>query len=483
MSLSPAHRGFSIAWALLVAAWLAGSVLWLSWDRVVRDGDEEGHVGAAELFEVELADGDVSAAAERLWAGQTGEYPGLFPAAVGAWWAAWGGGQPGRVPVRAGLLLSLLVAAVAARRLAADAAPDQPWAPLGAGAATLLLPMANGLSRHFMPEGALVAAVAVAALAGSRAAARPDAGRALAFGVALGAGMLVKQTFALYALAPAAWALWRLGRHRWLALSAAGLIAGPWYLSHLNAQLAYSTGSAAALGPSSLLQKLLYYPVVAAWEGLGPPLLLAAVAAVWALARQAAGRRALWVPGLWLVGGGLLLVAVPKKYPRLLAPLTPAAAVVMGVALAGARRPARVFAGVGLASAAWVIGASARTIPAPSLVDDLDPGCTQRWLRAPQPDDLGMLAVTQAVAAAAPGPVVVLGGPAIPCDVATTHPWIEHLGPSLRRAGLERPVVAAEGAGTVGTVVVDWTGGGGQRVAVPALQRTFTLRVTPGPMR
>ena len=35
---------------MLTIAWLGLSVAWLDADRMVRDGDEEGHVGAAELF-------------------------------------------------------------------------------------------------------------------------------------------------------------------------------------------------------------------------------------------------------------------------------------------------------------------------------------------------------------------------------------------------------------------------------------------------
>ena len=43
-----------------VAAWLVASWAWLRSDALLRDGDEEGHVGAAELFRADLLQGDVA---------------------------------------------------------------------------------------------------------------------------------------------------------------------------------------------------------------------------------------------------------------------------------------------------------------------------------------------------------------------------------------------------------------------------------------
>ena len=112
----------------------------------------------------------------------------------------------------------------------------------------------------------------------------------------------------------------------------------------------------------------------------------------------------------------------------------------------------------------------------PRLVRDLDPRCMQLWLRPPQPDDLGMEAVAAAIAVAGPGTVVVLGEPEIPCAVQTTHPWSQHLGPYLRRAGLEREIgreVTADAA-----IVIDWTqrSDAGTPIAIPALDTTLWIR-------
>lgn len=187
-------------WVLLATLWLAATATWLHADRGPRDGDEEGHVGAADLLRAELEDGELVRFAGQTWRGDMGDYPSLYPATVAAMWAGAGGGQPGRLPVRLGNAAALLVAAGAAGAVARRLAPDRSAAGLLAAGATLLLPLSNGLARHFMPEGLLVAAAAVCALAALRAVERPSAGRLLALGLAAGAGFLVKQTFGLVAL-------------------------------------------------------------------------------------------------------------------------------------------------------------------------------------------------------------------------------------------------------------------------------------------
>jgi 4-amino-4-deoxy-L-arabinose transferase-like glycosyltransferase len=479
---------------LLAIAWLALSVAWLDADRLVRDGDEEGHVGAAELFAGRLAAGDWGGFLSDAWMGDLGEYPPLFPALVGAWWHLLGGGQPGAAPVRAVALGGLLLAAWATGRLASEAHGAPGWkaddpAPPGEAAGflafglTLCLPLANGLSRHFMPEGLLVGAVATSVWLAWRAADRPGPWTALALGLALGLGLLVKQTFVLLAIVPVAVAAARAGR--WLGVTAltAALVAGPWYVRHLGEQLAYGQQSVAASpdAAANLPATLAYYPATALWLGIGPWLALVGLVAVVLLVLRArrGGRTALAIALAWGLGGAALLTVVPKKYPRLLAPLTPAVALLAGVAVAHVPRRRL---GIALAlppAAAWVAGASLVPMAEPAFVPEVDPRCLQVWLRPPVDDDLGLAAVAAAAAEAREGPVVVTGGPEIPCAVQTTHPWTNHLSPYLRRAGLEREVVT-EGRGAVR---VDWTRDtarrGGTWVAVPALGGGFALDHRP----
>lgn len=456
--------------ALLAICWVGLTALWLARDHALPDGDEQGHVGAAALFAGDLREQGPLAFAERLLVGETGEYPGLYPAALGLGWAALGEGQPGRLPLRLLNLGFTLLGALAAGRLAARLAPPgrAELAMVAGFGATLLGPEANGIARAFMPEGALLAAVGGATLAAARAAERPDARRAAELGLALGLGLLTKQTFALYALAPALYGLVALRGRAALALGLALAVAGPWYLGHLGAQLGYGAASAGPDAAVGLLDHLLYYPLALGWSGLGPALGLGLLLSL----RRARPS----LPALTLIVGLLLLVAVPKKYPRLLVPLLPAAAAVLGASLA--RRPLPVSLALGGAAAGWVVLGSVRDLPPPGPIRAMASGCVQRWLRGPEPDDFGLPEV-EAAARGVAGPVIVIAGPEIPCEVRTTPPWVEHLRPWLEHAGLDREVLErAPGEPAPPGLVVDWSGGPGARVEVPALGAGFALRDT-----
>lgn len=464
---------FSIGAARLIGGlfalvWLAISIVWLSADRGLMDGDEQGHVGSAALFAEDLRTDEPWRWAERLWLGDTGEYPGLYPAIIGAAWAVAGTGQPTRLPIRALNLGWLLLGAAATARVAARAETRPRLAATSAFVVTLLLPEANGLARHFMPEGALLGLTGLALLAATRARERPSTGRALALGVVLGLGLLTKQTFAIYALGPVIWATPRLRAASAWTLAAALLLAGPWYATHLAGQWAYGLGSAPSEHPAPLLLHLGYYPIALGWISLGPVLLLGLLAC-------GRPRRAPLAALTLLLGLGLLVV-IPKKYPRLLAPLGPAAALLVASGLARARRPRLGLAGLGSMGTGWLISSSISPLPMPTTIEAMSAGCVQRWLGPPQRDAFGLPQVERA-ARLVPGPITVIGAPEIPCEVQTTAPWIEHLRPWLEWAGLDREVVEADDARDAHTgLIVDWTGREGRIIEVPALQSSFALR-------
>jgi len=453
---------------LIALVWLGLSILWLRADHGLLDGDEQGHVGAAALFAEDLRSEAPWRWAGRLWLGDTGEYPGLYPAITGGAWAVAGEGQPTRPSIRIFNLGWLLLGAVAVGRVASRDEVRPRLAGLAASAILLLLPEANGLVRHFMPEGALVGWTGLTLLAAARARERPGVVRALALGAALGLGMLLKQTFAIYALAASLWALPRLrGRALW-ALALGLVLAAPWYTAHLAAQWAYGLGSAPSEHPASLAQHLAYYPLALAWISLGPVLLAGLL--VWGRPRQAP------LAALSLLVGLALLVAIPKKYPRLLAPLGPPVAVLVAAGLARSRAPGLALGGLGAAGAGWLIAASTRPIPLPETVREMSGGCVQRWIGPPQPDAFGLPEVERA-ARLIPGPITVIGAPEIPCEVQTTPPWIEHLRPRLEWAGLDREVrEAPPEEPVVDGLIVDWRGGQGRMIAVPALGSAFALR-------
>ncbi len=452
-------------------------------DHVIRDGDEEGHVGAAELYLSDLSSGELGEVLKKSFLGEgMGEYPQGFATITAGWWWAQGGGRPGRPAVRAVCLLGLLMAAWSTGRIARRYAPSdrQDLAELAATGGVLLLPLCNGLARHFMPEGLLTGVVALAVLAAIRATERPSIGRAAVLGLAIGGGLLVKQTFILVAAAPLLACLLTLGRSGlgWVAVTTLTALAtaGPWLAGRIATQSDYLSDSVAGQGDASLFDHLIYYPWTTGWLGLGPVLTVATVLSIVALVKRGE-RRARWMGIVWLVGGILVLMLIPKKYPRLMAPLLPAAAIWWAAAVVRTKRPAAWMTGVGVLAAAWLVVASTIQMPIQVAPSGVDPGCPQQWLRPPQESDLGLQRVAQAMPTQPAGrPIVVevIGSPEIPCHVQTTYTWHRHLRPYLSRSGHE--AIVEKGPIEDADITVDWTQGPGTQVAVPTLKSTFWIR-------
>lgn len=417
--------------------WLVGNLLWLQSDGLLRDGDEEGHVGAAELLRDLLQSDGLMAWLSASFAGDYGEYPPLYPGLIAAWWTAMGGGVPGATAVRAINLAWPLVAAAAM----ASMVPRARRALVVA--LVVLIPGLCGLSRHFMPEGAVVAAVSVVAALSWHAFCTPSWRRAVALGVGVAVAMLIKQTAMLYVLGPLLVALWGL-RHRAVVTAlTAGSIAGPWYITQWSAQRDYAARSMDVA--TFTVEGLLYYPVVGLWAELGPILAAVAIVGLVGAWRQPVVRFA----AIWAGVGLLVLVSVPRKYPRLLDPLLPACAL---VAACGVRRERWGWGAAG-GAALWTAAASSVwQLPDPPLVTTVDDGCLQRWLRPAVVDDFGLAAIADAVRQRHPQRIVVLHAPPIPCAVQTTHPWIDHLSPYLRRAGVDTQITEQGD----GDLIIDW---------------------------
>lgn len=471
---------------LLLAAHLAVGMAWISRDRIVRDGDEEGHVGAAELVLDAWRSGrPLDAVQMSLW-GELGEYPPLYAGIQGAWWAVAGGGDPARPAVRGVNLLWPLLAALSVWSLAR---PLGGVPALGAMASVLLLPEVTGLGWHFMPEGPLVAAVALAVTGIVALGRKPGIARILLCGASLAVAFLVKQTAVVY-LAPVLAAAmasnepgaWRRRGCVGVAVAVAIPCVAPWLVPHLEAQWSY--GVAAVEGPSgiALLDHLTFYPRSIFWAGAGPGLavvgLVGVGVAVSAVRRGGEPGRIAVLAGAWLVGSVLLLVLIPRKYPRLAAPALPAVGLLVALLLAR-NGWSRVLAWTGLAAAAgWWVWGTSRPLPIPASALTLDARCPQRWFRPPIEDDLGIGDVVEASRTAPPGVVRVVDSPAIPCDVQTSFDWDAHLGPALRRAGVDR-LVTLEGPLGDAALVVSFAGappgGLGVERPVPLLDATMWI--------
>lgn len=463
--------------------WCLGNLAWLAQDRLVRDGDEEGHVGAAELFLHRALDVDIVGFLDMAWRGSLGEYPPLFPALIGGGWALLGGGDPGRVGVRVLGLVGPLLAAVSMGWMAgqhvpaktADGASPTETARAIALVLGLGLPLAGALGRHFMPEGLLVGAVALAVATASWAGQRPGLGRAVLLGGVFAAGLLVKQTFVLYAAVPVLiFGLIPLGRWSLATALTSAAVAGPWYLGQGAAQLDYVAASVDNGHSVGVLAGLAYYPALVSWSLAGPVVCVAAVFGAMRVERGPTRRAAIGAV-VWFLTSLLLLVAIPKKYPRLGAPLGLPVVLLAGLGLSRVRRPAVVTGIVGGGALVWSAGLAMVDLQSAPWTPVVDPRCEQRWLRPPSPDDLGLAAVVDAVRHAGEGVVAVAGAPDIPCAVQTTHPWLTHLEPALRRAGLEREVVS--GVVPDAAVQVRFGPPTAGSVPVPGLDRQLTIVV------
>ena len=427
------RKALHILAAGFTAVFLILNLWWIQADKLVRDGDEEGHVGAAELFVDDYNNGRFGGALHRAFVSdQMGDYPSLYPASIGTWWWLTGGGQPSRLPVRSFNLIYLLLAAGAVywMRGRIETGP----ALLGASA-VLFLPLSVGIARHFMPEGALAACVALAIAAAVRQRDAPSKRSALLLGFILGAGFLTKQTFPLYVLAPLALLI---RPHRSLLWCLPGIgMALPWAWQNLLGQSSYLTDSAAYGGEAGFFGHLFFYPTALISLGVGPVwgvLLAGAIYMGW----KSRHHRSLILALVWLFGGMLLLTLVPKKYARLLVPLLPACGLIFAVAIAARPR----FGQFLLLGVAWTCTASISTQadlrPAQSLVN-FEPGQIQTWFRPPDRRDLGFEALRPIAEGNVGVPILVIDAPDL-TPQQTTHAWDQHLGPWLRRAGLDREI-------------------------------------------
>ncbi len=354
------------------------------------------------------------------------------------------------------------------------------WPALVAGLCVLCTPLLLGLGRHFMPEGALVAACSLVVLALEGVRRRPAAWRYALLGCALGATLLIKQSAALCLLPVLALRLPRRAGSA-LALALAACLLLPWLGPRLAEQWSYGGQSVAAPPGVSPLRQLGFYPWSFFWVGAGP------VLAVLGVAGTAAGLRArreggpaweiTWVALAWGLGAFLLLLLVPRKYPRLMAPALPALGLLAAVLAARMRRPWWLGGGLVLALV-WSAWGSLRAIPVPESALVMDERCPQRWFRPAVDDDLGLGAALEAVARARPGPVRVLGTVELPCELQSSFDWRAHLGPALRRAGLDRELLLDDAPGQA-AVILSWQGAQpgwqGYELPVPALGETLWI--------
>jgi hypothetical protein len=375
-------------WVWLVLAVIAlgaAVVVWTAGDRRPPEWDYANHLERALGCHRILA--GRAPLGEILW--QSGLYPPGALCLAGAAYFVF----PATLLTARLLMLAWVAVAMAAVYALGRRLLD---AETGLLAAILLAaaPITAVLLLSFQLDVPLMAAVAVALLALARAEAFARAGRSLALGAALAAGMLVKSTFGIYVLPPLAWAAWQAARApdrraRLLRLAGALALAGglvlPWYgarLATLPATILYrATASGAEEGDPLPLTAagLLTYPAHLAYA-LGP---LAAALLVWgvlALWRERAARGFLWAALL------LPLAAISlahNKDLRYLVPVLPAMAVVAAVPGRALSRRARIgLLGLCALAGALQVSMALFGVPSPPPV----PGRSERLVMSRPPD-------------------------------------------------------------------------------------------------
>ncbi|HEU4370009.1 MAG TPA: glycosyltransferase family 39 protein [Methylomirabilota bacterium] len=311
--------------------------VWAAIDRRPPEWDHANHLERAVLCARDLRTGDVRAILER-----SSFYPPLVPCLAGATSMA--------MPMEAAAALTM--AAFLGLGMAAVYLLGRSMAGGPAGVAAALLfgtgPFVVFSSLRFQLDLPLAAMVALGlvSLRATEDLTRP--GKALAFGLVCGLGMLTKPTFGLYIVAPAALLMAR-GRRRGamgaaLAVLVAGAVSLPWFglrLFGLGAQLdARAFAQAAESGhPEALsLAGLAFYPRMLGHQvGLG-----AAVLVVAGLAAAAARRQ--WFLLAAVAAPFVVVELIRNKNLRYTLPLLGAAAVLAALGLGalpgGARRVA-----------------------------------------------------------------------------------------------------------------------------------------------
>lgn len=447
----------------MVAVHLAVAWVWLALDAGLPDGDELGVLGAVELFWGRTLTEGPLAAFIAVFCEDFGEYPALHYALTGIGAALSGVTDlDGDGPARVGLLWGVLALLGTAWLGWEVGGARREQAAVWSAALLAASPLWSATQRHLLIEDALCAWVALCAAALFRAQRRDSWSLWVMAGVFGAAALMTKQT-AVLVLAPLAVGvlaagLTGRGRAGLLGPLVAGgvaiLIAGPWYVGRVAAEGSYLLGSAGAnpdaAGP---LRQLTYYPLVLIQQVWAPVVWAALLAILWPVRRRLP-RPLLLAAALSLV----VLVGIPKKYPRLLLALLPllSAAVGAGIASAGltkGRDGASLGHGGALALAALLAGSllgtsfftqtAVKALGATEVgLTAMDERCFQRWLEPPVRPGLPWAELITAIGEEGAARVGAIAWPAPPCDYQTSHDLGEHLKIRMRRAGIETEVDA-----------------------------------------
>jgi len=433
-----------LAGPAFVFGWIWLNLWWMSADRLLRDGDEEGHVGAMELFkDIWIEQGILTWFCE-VWQGNYGEYPPLFAGVMGAWWGlitqVFGTTPPSDVTVRGALLISPLLTACGVARIAYRLKWDWKFA----GMTTLLTPLLVGVGRHFMLEPMMTALSTLSIAAAVEWKYNPTIAKACASGLLLGLGALTKQTIIFVAPWVILSTFWSEGK-RWhilFTLLCCTFVVGPWFLGSLSIQEQYLTTSAAGKTDTIYMQ-LVFYPLTLFYSfgllSIFFPLLKSAnlkAIPIW-----------IWV---W-IGTLLLLMLIPKQYPRLMLAWLPVVSLLLSYGVANIThkryqqiiRLGAILTGALSLQPTFGFQKNLEDQYKESIFSKTDDGCPQIWIRPPSRIDGGLYELGETLKDhPTRNKIAIFGNPQVPCHIQTTHAWRDHLEPYLRRRDIEATVTA-----------------------------------------
>jgi hypothetical protein len=401
--------------------WFLSQIHWLSSDKLIRDGDEEGHVGAAEMFKDWFIQGEYTLFLSQLFWGDLGEYPPFFAAYVGFWWGLFDV-QPENLLLRATILLfpistALFCAWYSKRK-------EGPWDVIFV--ITLFIPLTNGLARHYMIENPLHTFMALFLLCLSIERKQGYLGAGLVLGISL----LCKQTTILYA-APL-FLIFYANLH-WILLGS--LIAFPWYFLHFGDQSQYIQSSITSPTSPNILESIGAPFASLFWENIGFVGLLIFILVCKTLLMKTKGD--VYERKFWLVFAVTMLVFIllPKKYPRLMVGVLPLVVLLFNDILKHESRRTQHFIMTLMIGQYFYFS----FLPSPPnlLREVSDDRCPQIWNRPPYDSDLGLQEVYTWIQTQDQISHIRMYVDPIPCKLQTTHGYPYHVEIYLRRRGID----------------------------------------------
>ena len=422
---------------VVATIWVALQFFWLHHDKLIRDGDEEGHVGAAELISQQIDNQGWLSFALQTWWQDLGEYPPLYASYLGGWWNLLAS-QPEDTLFRAAGIPLMLCSAW----FISETSKHRGGSYKLAFVLTLTLPLAVGLSRHSMIENLILPLTAMSAW--SLTIHTAPIKKSILFGIFVGLGLLSKQTFIIAGIGLVF--IIRDFKVLYISIPMILLLTLGWYIPQFGEQQQYIQQSLQANTLSSIFIHIVTPFTYLAWDIVGPCMFVGALLCTpWKHQKT----KSLW---LWILFGVIICILLPKKYPRLMIGLG------VPIILLMTDNKYKWDTFVVIASILWASFGSFFSLPTNPIHPFIDnERCPQIWLRPPYSYDLGLEKIAKHLETQSSDALIFVDSPPkIPCILQTTHDFAYHLEIYLRRHGHEHQFVTEKTSPN--TIHIYWSG-------------------------